>query len=1554
MTVTGKNMLKHMLVALLMSAVCLITAAAGASYSYGAQRTADDENTLREAVSTAGNGDTIVIGSSIQLSDKLEIPEGKDITLKGKNGKEKITINLSSYTSAQKSDTMAVVMVYGRAVMQDITIDAQDHMRAMYIGGGGIVDMKSGSSVINGLVGKNDPHGGAGIRLNGKSSSEKAVLTVGSGAAVKDNKAGGAAREGINGIGVCAYRYAEVIIDGGEISGNKDMTQKNYMYFSSGGGIALEGTGTSFALKSGTIKNNSVKGSGGGVYIDSTDTASYIKGGSISGNTAGTTGGGVYTGSASVEMSGGEISGNTAESDAVRAGYARGGGVYIAASDSDSVDAPLFRLSSGKISGNKAVTDAKSNDNDPQNGQGGGLMVYGTFVMTGGAVSENTAASSNGLKGESANGGGIGIGGGNYPGTVKLSGGSITGNQAQNKGGAIYMNNQNLSQDMMSSVTEDIPQTPGSGVLYLSGGIQVKDNKDMSGKDDNIYLRKGTRVTFEDEMSDKAEVRIGTEVTADGTVIGDTSDDYLISASDARTLRSNSGSRIYSVNGNNKVVISEEDSGEYTDMSSAEIKDVDDSYVYTGDQIKPVPSVTLDGTVLKQGIDYTLSYRKTGYDNTSVSTAGKKGIIRVIGAGKYSGSAEKTFSIGPADISSMRAEAVSSRLYTGSEIKPAVKIYNGSVLLEEGTDYTVSYSDNTAAGDDTAKIQISGKGNYNGSRTEKFTILPKEGVTSVSSQKELQDAAEKTSGSKSDPEDIYVSSDIDLTETLTVLKGKGVHLIGDGDAVKIKASSQVENLISNEGYIKLENITLDADRKGRCLDNKDGATAVIGMNTLIKSGQRVSLADNKGGGISNSGELISEGGEVSGNTAALGGGIYCGEGSTAKLSKLTVRGNTGNTAGGGIYNDGTIEAAAGVVISANKANSSNTNNISGAGGGIYNSGSLVCSSDSEVSGNQATKYGAGIFNTDKAELNDKCVISGNITSGTSSARVGNCGGGIYVAGGKVTMNGGTVRDNQARNRYVEKNATGSAGCGGGVYVSNYYDGAVFEMNGGEITANQAVSSMDNGSYGNGGGVYVMGGLNSEKDSAYRSSPGTMILGGGRITGNSASCSGSGIYIGNKEIYRYSNDSLYTVYEGKALMEVKGSFSVKDNEESNIYLTEGVKMTVTGKLTGEKASSGVISESGGTADIASGNSSYTVTKEDAGVFFGGRGLRTIDYDQSTGSVILKAADLESSGFEIRMEKTDYGFTGSEIKPDITVSDKNGNTLTEKKDYTVEYSGKGTTAKQLINTGEKTVEVTGTGDYTGTLSKVYSVVPRDISEAEVSFDVQIYTGKELTPNPSVIKYCTYTLLKGTDYKVIYANNKNAGTASAEVSGMGNFTGSKTVDFRIAKSVSSLKIAGVSDKAYTGKEIKPSLSIKDGTKTLKQGTDYTLSYSNNKVPGKAKITVTGKNSYTGSRTVNFRIVPKKMTVSKVSSPAKAKITVKLKKDSYASGYQILIAKNSKFTSGKKTVNITSRNTVSKTVSGLAKGKKYYVRARAYKTIDGKKYYGGYSSSRTVTVKK
>ena len=63
--------------------------------------------------------------------------------------------------------------------------------------------------------------------------------------------------------------------------------------------------------------------------------------------------------------------------------------------------------------------------------------------------------------------------------------------------------------------------------------------------------------------------------------------------------------------------------------------------------------------------------------------------------------------------------------YTGNQIKPDVTIYDGETLLKEGADYTITYSKNTDAGENTAVITIKGKGNYNGERTLNFTIKPK-------------------------------------------------------------------------------------------------------------------------------------------------------------------------------------------------------------------------------------------------------------------------------------------------------------------------------------------------------------------------------------------------------------------------------------------------------------------------------------------------------------------------------------------------------------------------------------------------------------------------------------------------------------------------------------------------------------------------------------------------------------------------------------------------------------------------------------------------------------
>ena len=97
-----------------------------------------------------------------------------------------------------------------------------------------------------------------------------------------------------------------------------------------------------------------------------------------------------------------------------------------------------------------------------------------------------------------------------------------------------------------------------------------------------------------------------------------------------------------------------------------------------------------------------------------------------------------------------------------------------------------------------------------------------------------------------------------------------------------------------------------------------------------------------------------------------------------------------------------------------------------------------------------------------------------------------------------------------------------------------------------------------------------------------------------------------------------------------------------------------------------------------------------------------------------------------------------------------------------------------------------------------------------------------------------------------------------------------------------------------------------------------------------------------------------PKKVTLSKVTNVKGKKVKITWKKVSGASGYQIVIATNKKFTSGKKTITIENGKTKSKTISKLKKKKTYYVKVRAYKTSSGKKVWGDYSNVKKVKIKK
>ena len=161
------------------------------------------------------------------------------------------------------------------------------------------------------------------------------------------------------------------------------------------------------------------------------------------------------------------------------------------------------------------------------------------------------------------------------------------------------------------------------------------------------------------------------------------------------------------------------------------------------------------------------------------------------------------------------------------------------------------------------------------------------------------------------------------------------------------------------------------------------------------------------------------------------------------------------------------------------------------------------------------------------------------------------------------------------------------------------------------------------------------------------------------------------------------------------------------------------------------------------------------------------------------------------------------------------------------------------------------------------------------------------------------------------------------------------------------------------YNGKVQKPSVTVKNSKgKTLKNGTDYTVSYPKGmKNVGKYTVKVALKGNYSGSKSMTYNINPKGTGVSKVTAAKKGfKVTWK-KQATQTTGYQVQYSTSSKFKKAK-TVTISKNKTTSKSVGKLSAKKKYYVRVRTYKTVkvNGKnvKLYSGWSKAKSVITKK
>ena len=227
---------------------------------------------------------------------------------------------------------------------------------------------------------------------------------------------------------------------------------------------------------------------------------------------------------------------------------------------------------------------------------------------------------------------------------------------------------------------------------------------------------------------------------------------------------------------------------------------------------------------------------------------------------------------------------------------------------------------------------------------------------------------------------------------------------------------------------------------------------------------------------------------------------------------------------------------------------------------------------------------------------------------------------------------------------------------------------------------------------------------------------------------------------------------------------------------------------------------------------------------------------------------------------------------------------------------------------------------------------------------------YEGKAIKGNETV-KDGNEVLDSGKDYKASYQNNKNLGKATITIKGIGNYKGTKKVSYTIVKrSVRSVTCHYKKTRSYTGRWVKPNVTLKVGKVKLKKNRDYTLVYRNNLQIGKASAVIRGMGNFTGKKTITFKIVPQTPKIQKLKKNKKS-FVITYSSGKMVHGYQMEVSTASSFAAKKTQKYILNGNRFE--AFGLKNGT-YYIRVKAYYSKKGKRYESGYTSKRKIKIKK
>lgn len=313
--------------------------------------------------------------------------------------------------------------------------------------------------------------------------------------------------------------------------------------------------------------------------------------------------------------------------------------------------------------------------------------------------------------------------------------------------------------------------------------------------------------------------------------------------------------------------------------------------------------------------------------------------------------------------------------------------------------------------------------------------------------------------------------------------------------------------------------------------------------------------------------------------------------------------------------------------------------------------------------------------------------------------------------------------------------------------------------------------------------------------------------------------------------------------------------------------------------------------------------------------------------------------------------DRTYTGSAVTPGVVIM--NGDTKLYASRYKLSY-------KNNVNAGTATVTAMGTGNYCGTVSATFKILPKQVTPSiTLSKTAYEYDGTAKKPKVKSVTYGGNIPIDSSNYTVKYSSGRtNAGTYSVTVTLKGNFSGKNSRNFVITpRSIKEAKVS-LEKRTYTynGKAFKPKVTVTMNDTVLVNGTDYKVTYSSNKNVGTGKVQIEGIGNYKHyhktqafvirKQVQKFTVTPKAesfaLSLSKVKKADQQLTAAKLLKISGATGtvtYSLGYASGGKFTVDEKTGTVTvgkgtPKGTYSITLRLCAEGDATHV--RCYRLVD------------------